>query len=119
MTSQEAKQYSPLALAFMGDAVFEQLCRERLILTANMPAKKLHELAEAGAANLTLMGIEPTYPSEKYGYIIPENGNGVSKVKEFKEKPDTETAKKYLSQNALWNAGIFAFFCFRNIVFHF
>ena len=29
----------------MGDAVFEQLCRERLILTANMPAKKLHELA--------------------------------------------------------------------------
>lgn len=71
--------------------------------------QKLHELAEAGAANLTLMGTEPTYPSEKYGYIIPENGNGVSKVKEFKEKPDTETAKKYLSQNALWNAGVFAF----------
>ena len=71
--------------------------------------QKLQELAEAGAASLTLMGIEPTYPSEKYGYIIPENGDNVSKVKEFKEKPDTETAKKYLSQNALWNAGIFAF----------
>ena len=71
--------------------------------------QKLQELAEAGIANLTLMGIEPTYPSEKYGYIIPENGADVSKVKEFKEKPDTETAKKYLSQNALWNAGIFAF----------
>lgn len=71
--------------------------------------QKLQELAEAGTANLTLMGIEPTYPSEKYGYIIPENGDGVSKVKGFKEKPDTETAKKYLSQNALWNAGIFAF----------
>lgn len=55
------------------------------------------------------MGIEPTYPSEKYGYIIPESGKQVSKVKEFKEKPDTETAKKYLEQNALWNAGIFAF----------
>ena len=55
------------------------------------------------------MGIEPTYPSEKYGYIIPENGENVSKVKEFKEKPDTETAKKYLEQKALWNAGIFAF----------
>ena len=55
------------------------------------------------------MGIEPTYPSEKYGYIIPKNGADVSIVKEFKEKPDTETAKKYLSQNALWNAGIFAF----------
>lgn len=70
---------------------------------------KLQKLAETGSANLTLMGIEPTYPSEKYGYIIPENGDDVSKVKEFKEKPDTEIAKKYLSQNALWNAGIFAF----------
>lgn len=71
--------------------------------------KVLQELAEQHGANLTLMGIEPTYPSEKYGYIIPENGEDVSKVKEFKEKPDVETAKKYLAQNALWNAGIFAF----------
>lgn len=71
--------------------------------------KTLQELAEQGGANLTLMGIEPTVPSEKYGYIIPESGGNVSKVKEFKEKPDKETAKKYLAQNALWNAGIFAF----------
>ena len=71
--------------------------------------KTLQELAEQGNANLTLMGIEPTYPSEKYGYIIPENGENVSKVKAFKEKPDVETAKKYLAQSALWNAGIFAF----------
>lgn len=71
--------------------------------------EELQKLAEAGDANLTLMGIEPTYPSEKYGYIIPESGENVSRVKEFKEKPNTETAKKYLAQNALWNAGIFAF----------
>lgn len=71
--------------------------------------KKLQDLAKAGAANLTLLGIEPTYPSEKYGYIIPESGENVSRVKEFKEKPDTQTAKKYIEQNALWNAGIFAF----------
>ena len=71
--------------------------------------KNLQELAKQGGANLTLMGIEPTYPSEKYGYIIPESGENVSKVKEFKEKPDVETAKKYLAQSALWNAGIFAF----------
>ena len=69
----------------------------------------LQELAVKGVANLTLMGIEPTYPSEKYGYIIPEDGQNVSKVKEFKEKPDIITAKKYISNNALWNAGIFAF----------
>lgn len=71
--------------------------------------KKLQELVEKGRTNLTLMGIEPTYPSEKYGYIIPESRDNVSEVREFKEKPDTETAKKYLEQNALWNTGIFAF----------
>lgn len=45
MDEREAKQYSPLALAFLGDSVYEQLVRERLILTANMPAHKLHSLA--------------------------------------------------------------------------
>ena len=71
--------------------------------------KKMQSLAEDSSENLTLMGIEPTYPSEKYGYIIPECSQTISKVKEFKEKPNTETAKKYLGQNALWNAGVFAF----------
>jgi len=70
---------------------------------------KLQVLAEQGGANLTLMGVEPTYPSEKYGYIIPETGSDVSRVSEFKEKPDTKTAKKYITEHALWNAGIFAF----------
>ena len=70
---------------------------------------RLGELAEKNAASLTLMGIQPTYPSEKYGYIIPENKDKVSGVKEFKEKPDKETAQKYLDQGAVWNAGVFAF----------
>lgn len=70
---------------------------------------KLGELAEKGDANLTLMGIQPTYPSEKYGYIIPETKDSVSKVHEFKEKPDKVTAQKYLDQGAVWNAGVFAF----------
>lgn len=71
--------------------------------------RHLQELAEQGEANITLMGIEPTYPSEKYGYIIPVNGEEVSHVSAFKEKPDVETAKNYIDRNALWNAGIFAF----------
>ena len=71
--------------------------------------KQLEELVNRNTANLTLMGIEPTYPSEKYGYIIPKSSEKVSPVKEFKEKPDTETAKKYLGMKALWNAGVFAF----------
>lgn len=52
----------------------------------------------AGKTNLTLMGIEPSYSSEKYGYIIPESTDKVSDVKEFKEKPDKATAEKYLKQ---------------------
>ena len=55
------------------------------------------------------MGIEPTYPSEKYGYIIPESNDNISKVSTFKEKPDATTAKKYMSRGALWNGGVFAY----------
>lgn len=71
--------------------------------------KNLGELAEKGDANLVLMGIEPTYPSEKYGYIIPTSAANISEVSTFKEKPDTETAKKYIAQGALWNGGVFAY----------
>lgn len=70
---------------------------------------KLETLVETDRANLTLMGIEPTYPSDKYGYIIPETKGGVSRVLEFKEKPDRATAEEYLKLGALWNAGVFAF----------
>lgn len=71
--------------------------------------KKLAELAEQGEANLTLMGIEPSYPSEKYGYIIPESKDTISRVQTFKEKPDQKTAETYISQGALWNGGVFAY----------
>lgn len=67
--------------------------------------KVLKELYESSSsANLCLMGIEPTYPSEKYGYIIP-----VNKKLEFKEKPPASDAIEYIKQGALWNGGVFAF----------
>ena len=71
--------------------------------------KELSAQAEKGEANLVLMGMEPTYPSEKYGYIIPKNNEHISEVATFKEKPDLETAKSYISQGALWNGGVFAY----------
>lgn len=71
--------------------------------------KELVEIIESDKANLALMGIEPTYPSEKYGYIIPSSSDRISSVSQFKEKPDKETAEKYISQGALWNCGVFAF----------
>ena len=54
--------------------------------------RELWNLAQQGTANLFLMGINPTYPSEKYGYILPVDQNRRSKVSEFKEKPDAATA---------------------------
>ncbi len=72
--------------------------------------KKLSdETGKDGAAKLTLMGIEPTYVSEKYGYIMPISTTEVAPVESFKEKPDGETAKEYIRQGALWNGGVFAF----------
>ena len=63
---------------------------------------KLYE--ESKHANLCLMGIKPTYPSEKYGYIIQKDKSVL-----FKEKPSLDLAKEYLNEGALWNGGVFAF----------
>lgn len=71
--------------------------------------KELYNYAKNFNSKIALMGIEPTYPSAKYGYIIPENKDKISKVLKFKEKPDEITAKKYIEQGALWNGGVFAF----------
>ncbi len=71
--------------------------------------KELGRLAEEGSSNLVLMGIEPTYPSEKYGYIIPADKENVSRVETFKEKPDAKTAEEYIRRGALWNGGVFAY----------
>lgn len=69
---------------------------------------KLWQLAQDGTANLVLMGINPTYPSEKYGYIIPTSMDQLAKVKTFKEKPDAKTAQSYIDSGGLWNGGVFA-----------
>ena len=61
---------------------------------------------QQGGADLVLMGIKPSYPSEKYGYIIPGEGGSVAG---FKEKPSEASAKMLIEQGALWNAGVFAF----------
>ena len=71
--------------------------------------EKLSRQAAKGEANLVLMGVEPSYPSEKYGYIIPTSTENVTTVETFKEKPDVLTAEKYIASGALWNGGVFAY----------
>ncbi len=74
--------------------------------------KTILEMSNAlsnNAVDLVLMGIKPVYPSSKYGYIIPEQGEKIKRVLRFIEKPDIHNAKKLLESGALWNGGAFAF----------
>ena len=71
--------------------------------------QKLGARTAVSEANLLLMGIEPTYPSAKYGYIIPKSKENISRVDVFKEKPTEEKAQEYIEKGALWNGGVFAF----------
>lgn len=71
--------------------------------------QKIGALAAEDAANLVLMGIDPTYPSEKYGYILPASKGKIARVCTFKEKPDAATAQKYIDEGGLWNGGVFAY----------
>jgi mannose-1-phosphate guanylyltransferase len=71
----------------------------------------LGDLLTNSNADLALMGVRPTYPSEKYGYIIPSQNyeNDYIQVSHFKEKPSEDEAKDLINNNALWNCGVFAF----------
>lgn len=71
--------------------------------------KQLTEITTQGTAELMLMGIEPTYPSEKYGYIMPTTKDEISKVAAFKEKPTVAKAAEYIDKGALWNSGVFVY----------
>ena len=66
--------------------------------------EKMYECIKNNEANICLMGVEPTYPSSKFGYIIPDENN---KVLEFKEKPTETLARQYIEKNGLWNCGVF------------
>ena len=73
---------------------------------------KMVEVVEKDIADLVLMGINPTYPSEKFGYVVPndkEVETNVKMVSRFTEKPNVEKAKSLLEQGAFWNGGVFAF----------
>jgi len=79
------------------ESAYRKVLKEALSFTASSDA-------------IVTVGITPTRPETGYGYIHTGEkvGGHVLKVKEFKEKPDLETAKAYLADGGyLWNAGIF------------
>lgn len=70
--------------------------------------KLLPAVLESSGASIALMGVRPTAPSGKYGYIVPRvYGNGFFRVQCFQEKPGEEQARDLIARGALWNCGVF------------
>ncbi|MDF2926668.1 MAG: mannose-phosphate guanylyltransferase [Paenibacillaceae bacterium] len=75
--------------------------------------KEMEGVIARDEAHMALIGVKPAYPSSKYGYIIPQEGEDpyadVQRVSHFREKPTAEQAARLMEHNALWNCGVFAF----------
>ena len=65
------------------------------------------QVINSSAFDILLIGVKPTYPTQKYGYILRENSAEVSRVISFKEKPSASKAAELIASGALWNAGVF------------
>ncbi|WP_027093851.1 sugar phosphate nucleotidyltransferase [Cohnella thermotolerans] len=75
--------------------------------------KELEDVLNRSGADLALIGVQPTYPSSKYGYIIPSDEKtwhtDYKRVSHFHEKPSEKKAEELIRRQALWNCGVFAF----------
>ncbi len=91
-----------------------------LVLAADHVIRKLADFRDAcqcaaqaaALGRIVTFGIHPTYAATNYGYIrvgAPLNGAFVHEVEAFVEKPDAETAAKYVADHYLWNSGNFLF----------
>jgi mannose-1-phosphate guanylyltransferase / mannose-6-phosphate isomerase len=61
---------------------------------------------------IVTFGIRPRFPATSYGYLRPGkklNGSAVLALDSFSEKPDLDTANRYLTEGYLWNSGNFLF----------
>ncbi len=89
---------------FTADHIIEPVDRYKAALESAYTAATEH------ADALVTLGVKPTEPHTGYGYVQRGEllGAGVYKVREFKEKPDLETARRYLeSGEYYWNSGMF------------
>ena len=108
-----------LAAAYLALVKGRSLDEVAVVLPADMytdgeyfrTLKKLEGAVRKGCGDIALMGIVPTEPSSKYGYIVPKGiaVNDIYHVERFTEKPVPETAKELIADGAVWNGGVFAF----------
>lgn len=99
-----------IALAALGmdrEETILVIASDHIISNQNAYSSAVNKAQElAGRGKLVTFGIQPTRPETGYGYIEHHNGEVVS----FREKPDTQTAERYLREGRyLWNSGMFCF----------
>lgn len=70
---------------------------------------ELESLVQETGAEMGLLGVKPTYPSSKYGYLVPTRHGKYMDVQRFVEKPSEESAERLIEEGAYWNSGVFAF----------
>lgn len=72
---------------------------------------QMEQALKDSGADICLLGIEPTYPSEKYGYMQsqPLADKPYEKVLVYEEKPQLARAKELKASGAFWNGGVFLF----------
>ena len=71
--------------------------------------RELENLVKTTNAEVALLGIKPTYPSSKYGYLIPKENHEYMRVASFIEKPTEKFAEELIELGSYWNSGVFAF----------
>lgn len=88
--------------SFKDDDVIGFFASDQLVMKPAAFRRVLRSaIAKANATDaIVVIGIQPTYASDAFGYVDPAK-------KTFVEKPDLKTAKKYLKKGFLWNAGMF------------
>ncbi|MFB6130714.1 MAG: mannose-1-phosphate guanylyltransferase [Salinigranum sp.] len=93
----------------VGDCVVLALPSDHLVGEGFAPVARRGARVAADTGRLVTFGVEPTRPDTGYGYVEPgAEREGYFEVAAFHEKPDPETARRYVAAGHLWNAGMFA-----------
>ena len=102
--------YAVQAIRETGDGICSVFASDHVIDEPQMFADTILRAAPLAEKGVVTFGITPTGPETGYGYIKPGKAvAGGVEVAEFKEKPDFDTACKYIKDGYLWNSGIFMF----------
>ena len=93
----------------VGDCVLVCLPSDHRVTGDFAPTAARAATVAADTGRLVTVGVEPSRPATGYGYIEPGVDRGdYREVARFVEKPDRETAERYVGEGWLWNAGVFA-----------